>query len=125
MKKSLEALMRGISSWKRAALRSASSRGVVPRRSAAWATGSPCSSVPVRKNTSSPRWRAWRGGSATGVGVAGEHVDGDRRVRVAQVGLGVYVVDRGCDVVRHGGRKATGGGWSRVSVHRVQLPRDA
>ena len=60
MKKSLEALMRGISAWKRAALRSASSFGVTPSRSAASATGSPCSSVPVRKNTSSPRWRWWR-----------------------------------------------------------------
>ena len=60
MKKSLETLMRGIRSWKRCALRSASSFGETPSRSAAWATGSPCSSVPVRKNTSSPRWRMWR-----------------------------------------------------------------
>ncbi len=57
MKKSLDALMRGIRSMKRCALRSASSLGVIPSRSATWATGSPCSSVPVRKNTSSPRWR--------------------------------------------------------------------
>ena len=32
-----------------APVRSASSRGETPSRSAAWATGSPCSSVPVRK----------------------------------------------------------------------------
>ena len=57
MKKSLETLIRGISALKRCALRSASSCGETPSRSAAWATGSPCSSVPVRKNTSSPRWR--------------------------------------------------------------------
>ena len=60
MKKSLVTLMRGISASKRCALRSASSLGVTPSRSAAWATGSPCSSVPVRKKTSSPRWRWWR-----------------------------------------------------------------
>ena len=60
MKKSLVTLMRGISALKRSALRSASSFGVTPSRSAACATGSPCSSVPVRKKTSSPRWRMWR-----------------------------------------------------------------
>ena len=60
MKKSLVTLMRGISAWNRSALRSASSAGVTPSRSAAWATGSPCSSVPVRKKTSSPRWRMCR-----------------------------------------------------------------
>ena len=60
MKKSLEALMRGSSAWKRSAFRSASSFGVTPSRSAACATGSPCSSVPVRKKTSSPRWRMCR-----------------------------------------------------------------
>ena len=32
-------------------------RGVRPRSSAAWATLLPCSSVPVRKKTSSPSWR--------------------------------------------------------------------
>ena len=32
-------------------------RGVTPSRSAASFTGSPCSSVPVRKKTSCPRWR--------------------------------------------------------------------
>ena len=60
MKKSLETSIFGIRSRKRCALRSASSRGETPSRSAACATGSPCSSVPVRKNTSSPRWRMCR-----------------------------------------------------------------
>ena len=60
MKKSFEALIFGISSLNFGALRSASSRGSSPSFSAACATGSPCSSVPVRKNTSSPRWRMWR-----------------------------------------------------------------
>ena len=60
MKKSFEASTRSPISWKRGALRSASSCGVIPSRSAASATGSPCSSVPVRKKTSSPRWRMWR-----------------------------------------------------------------
>ena len=60
MKKSLETFSRGMSSMKRGALRSTSSCGVTPSRSAASATGSPCSSVPVRKKTSSPRWRMWR-----------------------------------------------------------------
>ena len=60
MKKSLDALMRGSRSRKRWALRSASSSGLIPSASATLATGSPCSSVPVRKNTSSPRWRWWR-----------------------------------------------------------------
>jgi hypothetical protein len=60
MKKSIEALIFGISASKRAELRSASSWGVTPSRSAASAVGSPCSSVPVWKNTSSPRWRMCR-----------------------------------------------------------------
>ena len=60
MKKSLVASMIGISSWNFSALRSASSCGVIPSRSAAISIGSPCSSVPVRKKTSSPRWRMWR-----------------------------------------------------------------
>ena len=60
MKKSFVTLMRGSRARKRSALRSASSLGVTPSRSAAWATGSPCSSVPVRKKTSSPRWRMCR-----------------------------------------------------------------
>ena len=60
MKKSFVASNTGIIALKRSALRSASSCGVTPSRSAASATGSPCSSVPVRKNTSSPRWRMCR-----------------------------------------------------------------
>ena len=35
--------------------------------------------------------------------VSGEHVGGDRRVGVAEMWLGVDVVDRGGDVVAHGG----------------------
>ena len=57
MKKSFDALIRGSRSRNRCALRSASSFGEIPSCSATFATGSPCSSVPVRKNTSSPRWR--------------------------------------------------------------------
>ena len=57
MKKSFVAPTAAAISLNRTALRSPSSRGVMPSRSAASATGSPCSSVPVRKNTSSPRWR--------------------------------------------------------------------
>ena len=60
MKKSFDAARRGIRALKRSALRSASSLGSSPSALAASATGSPCSSVPVRKNTSSPRWRWWR-----------------------------------------------------------------
>ena len=60
MKKSLVALSNGASALKRSAFLSASSRGVTPAASAASATGSPCSSVPVRKKTSSPRWRMCR-----------------------------------------------------------------
>jgi hypothetical protein len=60
MKKSLDAPSAPIIAWKRCALRSANWSGVTPSRSAASATGSPCSSVPVRKNTSSPRWRMCR-----------------------------------------------------------------
>ena len=60
MKKSLVTSRRGMSAWKRSALRSASSLGSRPCALAASATGSPCSSVPVRKNTSLPRWRWWR-----------------------------------------------------------------
>jgi hypothetical protein len=60
MKKSFEAPSRGASALKRSALRSASACGSIPCACAASATGSPCSSVPVRKNTASPRWRWWR-----------------------------------------------------------------
>ena len=57
MKKSLVTSIFGISCLNFSVLRSASSCGVIPSRSAAVSIGSPCSSVPVRKNTSSPRWR--------------------------------------------------------------------
>ena len=67
MKKSLVASTRSARSRKRSALRSASSRGVMPTRSAACATGSPCSSVPVRKKTSSPRWRMWRASTSAAI----------------------------------------------------------
>ena len=60
MKKSLVTFRRGPSAMKRSAFVSASSLGVTPSFSAACATGSPCSSVPVRKKTSSPRWRMCR-----------------------------------------------------------------
>ena len=67
MKKSLEASSRGISDLNRSALRSASSLGSSPCARAASATGSPCSSVPVRKNTSSPRWRMWRASTSAAI----------------------------------------------------------
>ena len=60
MKKSLVTSIFGISARNFSALRSASSWGLIPSRSAAVSIGSPCSSVPVRKKTSSPRWRMWR-----------------------------------------------------------------
>ena len=60
MKKPLETLIRGSRSRKRgvAVRELASGDALVLGHPAA--TGSPCSSVPVRKNTSSPRWRRWR-----------------------------------------------------------------
>ena len=67
MKKSLVALTVLASSLKRTALRSPSSRGVMPSFSAAWVTGSPCSSVPVRKKTSSPRWRMCRASTSAAI----------------------------------------------------------
>jgi hypothetical protein len=60
MKKSFVTLSSAASSLNLTAWRSPSSRGVMPSFSAAWVTGSPCSSVPVRKKTSSPRWRMCR-----------------------------------------------------------------
>ena len=67
MKKSLLASMIGISASNFAALRSASSCGEIPSRSAAGSIGSPCSSVPVRKKTSSPRWRMWRASTSAAI----------------------------------------------------------
>ena len=104
MKKSLVRSRRSTISLKWTTLRSASSRGETPSRSATCATGSPCSSVPVRKKTSSPRWRMWR---ASDVG-------GDRRVRVAEVRLGVDVVDRGRDVEAQGRGTIEVGGIERA-----------
>ena len=94
MKKSFEALTCSTISLKCTTLRSASSRGGMPSRSATSATGSPCSSVPVRKNDV----------LAALAHVAREHVGGDRRVRVAEVRLRVHVVDRRGDVEAHGER---------------------
>jgi len=54
MKKSLLASSVRVSSWNFGAIWSTCSRGVQPRASAAWAIFVPCSSVPVRKKTSSP-----------------------------------------------------------------------
>jgi nifR3 family TIM-barrel protein len=67
MKKSLVASSRGSRAMKCSTLRSPSSFGVMPSRSAASATGSPCSSVPVRKKTSSPRWRMWRASTSAAI----------------------------------------------------------
>ena len=60
MKKSLLASTRCAMRSNLGAFRSASCFGVIPSRSAASSIGSPCSSVPVRKKTSSPRWRMCR-----------------------------------------------------------------
>ena len=67
MKKSFVALTSAETSLKRAAFLSASSRGLIPSFSAANATGSPCSSVPVRKKTSSPRWRMCRASTSAAI----------------------------------------------------------
>ena len=91
MKKSLVALSRAASSLKRTAFRSPSSRGVIPSRSASCATGSPCSSVPgEEEHVLAPLPHVPR-----------EHVGGDRRVGVPEMGLAVHVVDRRRHVVRH------------------------
>jgi hypothetical protein len=57
MKKSFVASSRCTRSRKRAETRSQNSFGDMPAAAAAWATLAPCSSVPVKKKTSSPRWR--------------------------------------------------------------------
>ena len=67
MKKSLVAPMIGPSASNLAAFRSASSCGEIPSRSAAVSIGSPCSSVPVRKKTSSPRWRMCRASTSAAI----------------------------------------------------------
>ena len=48
----------------------------------------PCSSVPVRKNVSSPREAV----------IAGEGIGGDRRIGMPQMRLAVGVIDRRRDV---------------------------
>ena len=91
MKKSLVASMIGISSSNLAALRSASSCGEIPSRSAAMldrlavlvGAGEEEDVLPPLAH------------------VAREHVGRDRRVGVAEVRLGVDVVDRGGDVEAH------------------------
>jgi hypothetical protein len=67
MKKSLVAPIRSAIASNLGALRSASSFGVIPAFSAASSTGSPCSSVPVRKKTSSPRWRMCRASTSAAI----------------------------------------------------------
>ena len=60
MKKSFDASSRSTRSRNRADTWSQNSFGESPAAAAACATLAPCSSVPVRKKTSSPRWRWWR-----------------------------------------------------------------
>ena len=67
MKKSFVALTSAETALNRSAFLSASSRGLIPCFSAANATGSPCSSVPVRKKTSSPRWRMCRASTSAAI----------------------------------------------------------
>jgi len=64
MKRSKETLRRWSISLKRAALRVASSAGVMFSFCAVWIIFWPCSSVPVRKNTSLPSSR-WKRASAS------------------------------------------------------------
>ena len=60
MKSSLPMPSRRQVSRNAAAISSAKAWGVTPARAAAWAMLSPCSSVPVRKCTRSPRSRRYR-----------------------------------------------------------------
>ena len=60
MKSSFEQLSRFTMAWKRGTLRSASSRGVRFSLAAVCTILMPCSSVPVRKNTSWPSSRMKR-----------------------------------------------------------------
>ena len=91
MKKSLVASMIGISASNLAALRSASSCGVDPL-----ALGRELDRLPVLVGAGEEEDVL-----AALAHVPGEHVGGHRRVRVAEVRLGVDVVDRGGDVVAH------------------------
>ena len=88
MKKSLVASIVGISSSNLAALRSASSCGVDPL-----ALGRLRDRLAVLVGAGEEEDVL-----AALAHVPGEDVGGDRRVRVAEVGLGVDVVDRGGDV---------------------------
>jgi len=64
MKRSKEMFSRSSIALKRPALRVASSAGDSPSLCAVWIIFSPCSSVPVRKNTSLPSSR-WKRASAS------------------------------------------------------------
>ena len=118
MKKSLRARRAAAPAPEALGVRSASSCGVRPRARAASATGSPCSSVPVRKNDVL---------AALAV-VTGQDVGGDRRVRVAEVRGRVDVVDRGRDVVvvhRGSGRRLRGQRFvQRVGARAGELGDD-
>lgn len=92
MKKSFEASSCGISASKRAALRSASSRG------ATLDGGRLGDGLAVLVGAGQEEDVF----AALAV-VARQHVGRDRRVCVAEMGLRVHVVDRRCDVVGHGG----------------------
>ena len=80
-----------------AALRSTSSCGATPSARAASATGSPCSSVPVRKNVVLAARRWWRASTSVAIAVVG----------VAEVRRAVDVGDRGGDVEGHRRAEAT------------------
>ena len=90
MKKSLLASTAAATSLNLGTISSTCCLGVSPRAAAACSTLVPCSSVPVRKKTSSPAG-----------GGPGQDVGGDRGVGVADVGHVVDVVDRGGDVEAH------------------------
>jgi hypothetical protein len=57
----------GVSPWKRVTTRSASSFGRTPCCVALLCTFSPCSSVPVRKNTFSPFIRWYRASASAAI----------------------------------------------------------
>lgn len=57
---SYETSSRSHMAWKRPAISSTNACGVTPRSAAACATFWPCSSIPVRKWTASPRSRWYR-----------------------------------------------------------------
>ena len=98
MKKSLVTFSRGIIASKRAALRSASSFGADALRLGrerdrlAVLVGAGEEEDLLTALTHVPR----------------EHVGGDRRVRVPEVGLRVDVVDRSCDVIGHAAENSSG-----------------